>query len=221
MLQSLAAVAMAALVGAASSNEPRHRVLIVQLVHRCDSTADCVSRRTLALMKKETERIWSSLDVRIRWIDSTTARSAGPLTGLSVVIEEARYPGAVASGFVLAALDQPATACRWGSARVWVRQVEEYARLVWRGEHAFTTLLAAFADTFLGRALGRVLAHEIGHYLLGTAQHTMRGLMRAQFTPQDLLEDALRPLYGLDSDQLAALLPCRIDQEAEAPLAER
>src|SRR5262249_37885930 len=34
-------------------------------------------------------------------------------------------------------------------------------------------------DTMVGRAFGRALAHEIGHYLLRSRQHAPGGLMRA------------------------------------------
>ena len=39
----------------------------------------------------------------------------------------------------------------------------------------------------LARALGRVAAHELGHYLLASRQHTSHGLMRARFRPDDLV----------------------------------
>src|SRR5262249_59808629 len=86
-------------------------------------------------------------------------------------------------------------ACGWGLAHVWVRRVEHYAAQVRRGDHA--TLPAAMAEILLGRALGRALAHEIGHFLLDTREHSTHGLMRAEFTPLDLLEEATRPLYRL------------------------
>lgn len=38
----------------------------------------------------------------------------------------------------------------------------------------------------IGRALGRVLAHEIGHVLLGAPRHQPWGLMRRAFAPDDL-----------------------------------
>jgi len=38
----------------------------------------------------------------------------------------------------------------------------------------------------IGRALGRVLAHEIGHVLLARRTHEPRGLMRASYKPDDL-----------------------------------
>jgi hypothetical protein len=40
-------------------------------------------------------------------------------------------------------------------------------------------------ETLIGRALGRGLAHELGHYLLRTRAHTSRGLMRPAWTSDD------------------------------------
>jgi hypothetical protein len=37
-------------------------------------------------------------------------------------------------------------------------------------------------ETLIGRALGRALAHELGHYLLRSKAHTRRGLMRKNWT---------------------------------------
>jgi len=45
---------------------------------------------------------------------------------------------------------------------------------------------ARLYDRIIGRAVGRVMAHEIGHYLLRTSAHADRGLMRPLMTP-DLL----------------------------------
>ena len=41
-------------------------------------------------------------------------------------------------------------------------------------------------DTLLGRAMGRALAHELGHYLLASKVHTRRGLMKAVLTAVEL-----------------------------------
>lgn len=216
MLRALAAVVTTtAVVAAAPSNDP-HRTLVVHLVHRCAPGANCLPSRILAMMKTETERVWSPLDVRIDWIDP--AAMAAHAAGLTVMVEEGapREP-TPSHESVLAALSQPTTACGWGLAHVWVQRVERHAALVRRGDHAYTALPSVLADTFLGRALGRVLAHEIGHYLLGTREHTAHGLMRPQFTPQDLLEDSPRLLYSLDARRRAALKPCRTDQDAASP----
>src|SRR5262249_7020220 len=48
-------------------------------------------------------------------------------------------------------------------------------------------------DHELGRALGRVLAHEIGHVLLGAPFHDDVGLMRAEFRPDQLAEPDRAP----------------------------
>ena len=41
-------------------------------------------------------------------------------------------------------------------------------------------------ETLLARAMGRALAHELGHYLLASKVHTERGLMKAILTASEL-----------------------------------
>jgi hypothetical protein len=41
-------------------------------------------------------------------------------------------------------------------------------------------------ETLLSRAMGRALAHELGHYLLASKMHTPRGLMKAAMTAVEL-----------------------------------
>ena len=53
----------------------------------------------------------------------------------------------------------------------------------------YAARIAALADRAgvdRGLVLGRALAHEIGHLLLGTSTHRPRGLMRALWTLQEL-----------------------------------
>jgi hypothetical protein len=47
---------------------------------------------------------------------------------------------------------------------------------------------SALRDLVLGRALGRALAHEIGHFLLRSQQHSTVGLMRALQPTTDLVD---------------------------------
>jgi hypothetical protein len=49
--------------------------------------------------------------------------------------------------------------------------------------------LSALAGTQSGPLLGRAIAHEIGHLLLGTTRHADRGLMRGLWTTIDLQKD--------------------------------
>lgn len=59
-------------------------------------------------------------------------------------------------------------------------------------------------DQMMTRALGRVLAHEIGHYLLRSKAHQASGLMRAAFSGDDLAAWA-RTRFVLDSGTLPRL----------------
>jgi hypothetical protein len=45
-------------------------------------------------------------------------------------------------------------------------------------------------DTYLGRVLGRALAHELGHYLLSSKVHTPTGLMKARHTAAEFFSRA-------------------------------
>ena len=57
---------------------------------------------------------------------------------------------------------------------------------------------------FLERALARAIAHELGHYLLASRQHTAQGLMRGQLTPDDIMQPR-RSSYRLDRAQVERL----------------
>ena len=48
-------------------------------------------------------------------------------------------------------------------------------------------------DRLIGRAIGRVTAHELGHYLLENGGHRDRGLMRAAYSPSELVGEWLEP----------------------------
>jgi len=65
----------------------------------------------------------------------------------------------------------------------------------------------------LGRALGRVLAHEVGHVLLSAAAHQPYGLMRPSFDPDDLVRHSGRS-FGLSPAEVARLSQRERDIEA-------
>jgi hypothetical protein len=59
-------------------------------------------------------------------------------------------------------------------------------------------------DLILGRVLGRALAHEIGHFLLRSQQHSNAGLMRASQPATDLV-DPNRRRFGLSDGEVRRL----------------
>jgi hypothetical protein len=50
-------------------------------------------------------------------------------------------------------------------------------------------------ETLLARAMGRALAHELGHYLLASKVHTSRGLMKAVLTAVELFSPDSSPFH--------------------------
>jgi len=56
----------------------------------------------------------------------------------------------------------------------------------------------------LRHGLARAAAHELGHYLLRSTEHTRTGLMRARFTVDDLLDSRARTTR-LEAEQIARL----------------
>lgn len=65
------------------------------------------------------------------------------------------------------------------------------------------SLPAALVHRLTAMAVGRTIAHELGHYLLRSTAHASTGLMRAALRPQHMLEPASR--FRLTADEIAAL----------------
>ena len=59
-------------------------------------------------------------------------------------------------------------------------------------------------ETLLARAMGRALAHEMGHYLLSSKAHTATGLMRARITATEFFGNDPRR-FKLDNAQRSSI----------------
>jgi hypothetical protein len=59
----------------------------------------------------------------------------------------------------------------------------------------------AKADLLIGRALGRVVAHELVHMLTRSGQHAHEGVQKAALSGRQLIETSL-PLSAMDVDRL-------------------
>ena len=51
----------------------------------------------------------------------------------------------------------------------------------------------ALRDYLIAKAIGRVVAHELGHYLLHTREHARSGLLRPEYSADDLIAPGLQP----------------------------
>ena len=65
----------------------------------------------------------------------------------------------------------------------------------------FTQRPQALQTQLLGQAVGRVVAHELGHYLLQRAGHVREGLMRPQYSTRDLIEPWLHAFQVAEGDR--------------------
>ena len=138
-------------------------------------------------MAREADALWRAHGVAIVLV-APDARlpPVPPASRLTVSLGTVRRaapsgPADTLGAIVFDALNRPATeltlhvssiAATVGAAR-------------WSG-HPLAAWPPAFADYVIGRALGRVLAHEIGHYLLAWRGHSPHGLMREAFDGHQL-----------------------------------
>ena len=80
---------------------------------------------------------------------------------------------------------------------------QAYAEELVRWTPGLLNLTVASHEILIGRALGRALAHEIGHYLFRSKIHTPRGLMRTGRAGEEFL-DSSRTGFELTPDQWSA-----------------
>ena len=171
-------------------------------------TSPSVSRSLATSALEEAAAIWRNAGVRLVW---------------TIVDEKGGSPRALPSGAapdVLRVLidDDPGTTLDIGVAIGWVNfyDDEPHPEIHLSYLNAVTGLARACPPGALGRmmrseldevvaiGLGRALAHELGHYLLGSKVHSGKGLMHADWSPTELF-GADRPFLGLDAVQREAL----------------
>ena len=155
------------------------------------------STSIVAILKDETESIWRPYGVQIDWVDAGLGELSAEGFSVDAVIDR-RSDGPVdPDRAVLGRAFVPKDAVGAGPIRVSFDATE---RMLLR-RASFGPFVG---ERDMGRALGRVLAHEIGHVLLAVRQHDSVGLMRAVFTPAQLGSPD-RESFQLTSDDLGRL----------------
>jgi hypothetical protein len=168
---------------------PPARHLRVQLINEAGAVP-----RILGDAQAEAAKIWTTAGVRLAWTAPPTSfdvtdpgnvllivrralsRRSGVESGNSRAVSDPAlgwllFDGDVKRGFIEVSLDAITSTVMRGVYRD--RSVPDLPR------HAQTDLL--------GRGLGRVIAHEIGHWRMGR-EHARRGLMKESLNPQDLVD---------------------------------
>src|SRR5262245_28495383 len=148
------------------------------------------SRRIADRLKNEAEAIWGQYGIRLEWTHADAPEAAVGSVTLDAIVErrfkEVQHMGEpTVLGTAFVKPDAP----NWRPVRVSFDATE--VLLAFRTRRLSTAGIVT--DGELARALGRVLAHEIGHVLLGAPYHDRTGLMRAAFPPDELAEPDRTP----------------------------
>ena len=147
------------------------------------------SRVIPADLKNETEVLWRPYGVHLEWTDSPVPGAVPSGLSLEVILERRIIdaPGLPQWATVMGLTSVKRNAPSARPIRVSLDATERVLA------SSRTSIGRIVYDQDLGRALGRVLAHEIGHSLLGAPYHDDVGLMRAVFRPNELAEQDRAP----------------------------
>jgi hypothetical protein len=160
--------------------------------------SDAVVRRAF----EESAAIWRSAGVTLQSMPGRGATSADPF-GIRVLFGEARgtpLDSETPFGWIVFdAGGTPERVIHLSYPNV-LRMIEANARYRDRSR--------AEQEILLGRALGRALAHELGHYVLASKHHSSSGLMRGRRSVDEFFLPSRTPfgLAGRDRDRVAARL---------------
>lgn len=163
-------------------------------------------------MTSEASSIWAPYGVRFVWStdgDGTEAPGVAEVAGsFEVTIQRARNPAYAAGGVVLGVTRVPHRRIDRVPVTIDRDGVEELLRSLQTDRAVALVGHQTVGSIEVGRALGRVLAHEVGHVLLAQGAHRPDGLMRASYRVEDLA--ALRrdsfALSPVEVDRLHARL---------------
>ena len=149
------------------------------------------SRRQIRVMMRETDAIWRPYGVTLVWL--------GEGAGESGVWPAALLRVQFAQGVRATSRIGSPDASRLGAIQFFDGVVPDDIILLSTDEIAATVMSSQLSERDLhelptglvedatGRATGRVLAHELGHYLLASRTHARKGLMRRSFAGRQLV----------------------------------
>jgi hypothetical protein len=173
-----------------------------------------LSRDSHTEMMRETIQLWNAAGVDVKWwalpaagsMESTEIPAMDAAHRLVTVIVRPDMPddlqSQLASTRVMASIlfinDRPTSLIAAYPAEV--ERLLESLRMDVRpvGERP-----AAYRHRLIGRVLGRAIAHELGHYLFGSSNHTSDGLMRATHRLDDLTSPFRRAFRVVPAQPLA------------------
>jgi hypothetical protein len=156
--------------------------------------------RTLDDARSEVAKIWTTAGLRLTWtVPPSGFEMTDPATVVVIVRRALSRHSAVKPDSSRA---EPDPALGWvlfdgddnrGFVQVSLEAVTAVVMKGLLGDKSVLTLPRKTQMELVGRGLGRVIAHEIGHWLMGRA-HTRGGLMKASLNVRDLIDWAVPSL---------------------------
>jgi hypothetical protein len=167
-------------------------------------------------LREEVERLWAPYGVDVCW-RGETAPCREAVGRLSVRLEASIDSTASDESDTTPIVGQIRLRPGGGDAQVRLslagaRSLAARARL---GGRPLGSLPSNLRDGFLSRVLGRGLAHEVGHFVLASRDHSTRGLMTPAFRP-DLVTLAPASRLSLTSDERRAVWSACVRSNAQA-----
>jgi hypothetical protein len=150
---------------------------------------------------------WQAIGARVAW--ATEWPSTGPALGaphdvyVTIDADEDAAGTRLPMASILFVAGRPTT-----QITVHAGYVARRLATIRVGEERLVDRPRLVRDRVLGRVLGRAVAHELGHYLLGSSAHAPRGLMRASHRIEHLLADA-HPMFAVVLPAAPACLVAR------------
>ena len=136
----------------------------------------------------EVSAIWSSYGVQVVAAPECESEDGGGIVGsFDVAIEQRATHKMKSNRLVLGLTYLQVPAIDHAPIRIDYGAVEEVLEALQLERLVMLTGHQGLESSDMGRALGRVLAHEIGHVLLLAPDHKPSGLMRASYRPEDLV----------------------------------
>jgi hypothetical protein len=165
----LTAIAMCLITLAPVAVDASVRPIPVAVVAPRDVTDSLVNR-----ICAEAEEIWAPAGVAFEW-NREASKDEAHRPAIEVTIDDRRAPAGRdgALGWLTFTGDGPDR---------FIHLSRTSADRLLRDSPGLNDATIASHEAFIGRALGRALAHELGHYILRSKVHTPRGLMREAWT---------------------------------------
>jgi hypothetical protein len=189
MLRSLAVVIVGAIVGVLPARLGAERALGTAGIFLSIDQRGSLTDRQVDIAVDQVRQIWGAAGIEVSASPFNRPSLMDARVSLRVLTAApARRPaGHIVLGWVMRGGDGTLTPVMFISLPGISELLREY-RFSGAGHH---DLPISLRDRITAQTVGRVSAHELGHYLLQTPAHGPSGLMRREFVARDLANPSL------------------------------